>query len=172
MSSRRSQQRQDNVHLSQLQGQEDRQGETAEILRALSEVQDLPINPQDDPIMGQLISTLTSTANLSEEQVRSNEWFREIIWLLYSSLRPTPEGMHGAWRGYAKGDASEALAPLSPQERVQGEAAVGMSKLALSRSEDAKVVEEATRTVKQSIVSDDEGGGSSGGVLSRLTGGN
>jgi hypothetical protein len=88
------QQRRDQYHSGNLQGAGQQQGEAAQVLQALSDVEDLPIQPQDDPVMGQLISKLTSTANLSEEQVRSNEWVREYILILYLCQFPTKDGCH------------------------------------------------------------------------------
>jgi len=48
------------------------------------------------------------------------------------------------------------------------EAFVSNSKLALSRSEDFKAVEEATRNVSESVVRDGSGNESSGGILGKL----
>lgn len=163
-------QRRQPYHQQNLQGQ-DQKGETAEILQALSETEDLPIQPQDDEVMGQLVSKLTSTANLSSEQVRSNEWVREYILILYLSKFPTPEGCHSAWRGWSHGTASEAREPMQPEERMKWETLVSTSKLALSRSEGAKVIEEGTRNVSESIVNEEgDDGSSSGGILGKLRG--
>lgn len=146
----------------------DRDGNAAEILRILSEIEDLPVDPTNDPIMGQLVSRLTSTANLSSEQVESNEWVREYIMLLYLCGKPRKSGMHGAWRGWAHGDVSEAHEPLGPNERMMLESFVTSSKLALTRSEDFKAVEESTRTISESVVHDDSKEGSGGGILGRF----
>lgn len=145
--------------------------DAAEILTTLSEIDDLPIAPEDDPVMGQLVSKLTSTANLSPEEVRSNEWVREYILILYLCRFPTPDGCHGSWRGWAHGDADQDREPLQPEKRAELETFVTTSKLALTRSEDAKVIEEGARDVQESIVNDkgrDAGGG--GGLLGRLPG--
>jgi len=70
--------------------QQDEGGEAAEILHTLSNIDDLPIDPKDDPVMGQLVSKLTSTANLSKEDVRSNKWVESTFWSCTSvSTRPT-----------------------------------------------------------------------------------
>jgi len=144
-------------------------GESAQILHQLSKVSDLPIDPEDDEVMGQMISRLTSTANLTEEQVISNEWVREYIFILYICKFPSPDGMHSSWRGWAHGDDGEARHPMQPETRMEWESFVTSSKLALSRSEDAKVIEEGSRDVSESIVSDGESGGdSSGGILGML----
>lgn len=143
--------------------------ETAQILNTLSEIDDLPIDPEEDEIMGQLISKLTSTANLSEEKVRSNEWVRQYILILYECLSPTEDGCHGAWRGYAHGDSAAALDPLNPADRMKFETLVSNSSdLALSRSEGAKVIEEGTRDVQESILNDQNESSGGNGLLGRL----
>lgn len=148
--------------------QQDEGGEAAEILRTLSEIDDLPIDPQDDPVMGQLVSKLTSTANLSPEEVRSNQWVREYLLVLYLCQYPTDEGLSGSWRGWAHGDRDAARDALDPEKRMMLEAFVTNSKLALSRSENFKAVEESTRNVSESVVKDGSGGNGSGGILGRL----
>lgn len=164
-------QRRHDHHNANLHGGQPQRGETAEILRALSQIDDLPINPEEDAVMGQLISRLTSTANLNPEQVRSNEWVREYILILYLSKYPSHEGMHGSWRGWSHGDSDAEIEPLDAETRMELETLVTMSKLALSRSEDAKVIEEGTRDVKQSIVNEDGNeAGSGGGILGRIRG--
>jgi len=80
--------RRDQYHHSNL-GQQDGPGATAEILRELSEVNDLPIDPENDDIMGQVVSKLASTANLTPEEVRSYSWYPEIILVLYMSMKPS-----------------------------------------------------------------------------------
>jgi len=163
----REQQRRDQYHSMNLQGQQ-REGEAAQVLHALSDIDDLPMDPQDDEVMGQLISKLTSTANLSEEQVRSNEWVREYILILYISQFPTQDGLHSEWRGFAHNDESKELDPLDPEKRLMLENLVTTSKLALSRSEEAKVIEEGTRNVSESVLSEEKGSSSSGGILGKI----
>lgn len=159
-------QRRHAYHQSGLSQQPDK-AETVEILRTLSEVEDLPINPESDPVMGQLVSKLSSTANLTPEQVRSNEWIREYLLVLYLCQFPTEKGMTGSWRGWAHGSAKAERDPLDPQKRMMLEAFVSTSKLALSRSEDFKAVEEATRHVSESVVHDGAEK-SKGGLIGRL----
>lgn len=160
--------RRDQFHSGNLQGSQQRQGEAAQVLSALSEIDDLPMDPQDDPVMGQLVSKLTSTANLSEEQVRSNEWIREYILILYLCQFPTEDGCHSEWRGWAHGDESEERDPLDPKQRAMLETLVSTSKLALSRSEDAKVIEEGTRNVSESVLTEDGNDSGGGGILGRI----
>lgn len=143
-------------------------GEAAEILSALSHVEDLPIDPQNDSVMGQLVSRLTSTANLSAEQVRSNEWVREYLMVLYLCRFPREDGLHDTWRGIAHGDVDEERDPLDPQKRLEIEAFVSMSKLALSRSEDFTAPREAVRNVNESIVNEEGGNSDGDGLLGRI----
>lgn len=162
------QQRRDQYHSGNLQGQGQQPGESAQVLHALSDIDDLPMQPQDDPVMGQLVSKLTSTANLTSEEVRSNEWVREYILILYLCQFPTEDGCHSEWRGYAHGDASEEREPLHPKKRAMLETLVTTSKLALSRSEDAKVIEEGTRNVSESVLTEEGGDSGSSGILGKL----
>ena len=165
-------QRRAQYHTGNLQSEGRGASESAQILSALSEIDDLPIQPEDDAVMGQLVSKLTSTANLTEAEVRSNEWVREYILILYLSQYPTPDGCHGSWRAWAHDDPDADLEPMDPSRRMQLETLVTTSKLALSRSEDAKVIEEGTRDVSESIVSDQESDDSGGGIIGKIMGGN
>jgi len=174
---RRQQYHQGNLSM----GQDKQPGEAAEILSALSQVEDLPIDAQSDPVMGQLVSRLTSTANLSAEQVRSNEWVREYIMVLYLCKFPRADGAHGPWRALGHDDLDAEREPLDPEKRLEIEAFISMSKLALSRSEGFRAVEESTRNVSESIVNEEstrnvsesivneqEQGGSGGGILGKM----
>lgn len=163
-------QRRASYHQGNLQGEGGQPGEAAEILSALSKVDDLPLDAEDDPVMGQLVSRLTSTANLTAEQVRSNEWIREILMVLYLCRFPREDGAHSSWRALGHGDAQEAREPLDPEKRMMLEAFVSNSKLALSRSEDFTGPREAVRNVNESIVNeqDSNNGGGGGGILGRL----
>jgi hypothetical protein len=146
---------------------EDKSSNTAEILRYLSEIDDLPIET-DDPIMGQLVSKVTSTANLTPEEVRSNEWVREYLLVLYLCKHPTKEGCHSSDRAWAHDDIDAYVKPMDADRRMQIETFVTSSKLALSGSEDMSKVKESVRTVKESIVTNDSDSSSSGGLLGRL----
>lgn len=164
-------QRRASYHQSNLAGAEGGQpGEAAEILTALSQVEDLPLDATDDEVMGQLVSRLTSTANLTAEQVRQNEWVREYIMILYLCKFPRPDGAHSTWRAIGHDDADAAREPLEPDKRMMLETFVSNSKLALSRSEDFTGPKEAVRNVSESIVNEDGDGGDSGGggILGRL----
>jgi hypothetical protein len=158
------------LHAQNLQAppQEDHTGETAEILRYLSEIDDLPVS-EDDPVMGQLVSKLTSTANLTEEQVRSNEWVFEYILVLYLCKHPSKDGMHTHDRAWSHDDADAYRDPIDPADRMAIEAFVGNAKMALTRSKDMEVVKESTRTVNESIVNNDsQSRGKSGGILGKV----
>lgn len=161
-----SRQRRHELHTQNLRAGE--QDDTAaEVLRYLSEIDDLPID-RGDPVMGQLISKLSSTANLSAEQITSNEWVREYLLLLYLAQYPRKDGVHGAWRAWSHDDREADLEPLSPEKRMQVETFVTTSKLALTRSEDFKAVEESTRNVSESVVHNEDEAEKSGGILGRL----
>lgn len=151
-------------HQDNLSQQSDK---AAEVLRYISEIDDLPIEA-DDPVMGQLVSKLTSTANLTAEQVRSNEWVREYLLILYLARRPRKEGVHSGWRAWSHDDHTEDIEPLDPEERLQIETSVSMTKLALTRSEDMEGVKESTRNRSESYVHEDGDGGGKGGILGKI----
>jgi len=161
-------QRRHDLHSQNLRDPGDERGETSEILRELSKIEDLPMDPEDDPVMGQLISKLSSTANLSPEEVRSNEWVREYILVLWLSKQPKTDGCHGSWRGWAHGSHDEAIPPIDPETRLQTETLVTSSKLALSRSQDFTGPREVMRSIKESIAHDGDTQQESGGLLGRL----
>jgi len=162
-------QRRAQYHSGNLQGHAEQDGETTQVLNTLSEIDDLPMDPEDDPVLGQFISKLTSTTNLTEEQVTSNEWVREYLLILHQCQYPTEDGCHGSWRGWAHGDRDAAIPPMKPKKGLIHETITTSSKLALYRSEDGKVIEEGTRDVKESYVNDSNGSGDSGGgILDRI----
>lgn len=144
------------------QREDDNQGE---ILRQLSEIDDLPID-RDDPIMGQLISKLTSTTKLTQEQIQSNEWIRQYLVVLYICKHPPEDGVHRGTAVWAKDDVSAWVEPMDPERRMELEAFVATSNLALNRSEDGFAVTESTRNISESIVNDDGDSGGKG-LLSR-----
>lgn len=163
-------QREHSLHTTNLSENPRQEGndDAGEILRILSDIDDLPISPEDDPVMGQLVSRLTSTANLTPEQVRSNEWVHEIILLLYQCKFPRPGGLDPWFRGYAFGDPSAERDVMDAEERMLLETHTSMSKIALSRSENAKVMEEGSRTINESVVDSRDGDGGSGGLRGRF----
>lgn len=136
-------------------------------LAALSEV-DLP-DEEDADLLETWRSKVNSTANISEDKRRSHEWEKEISLIMELSNKPTKDGLHGSWQGWAHGDSTKAKEPLSPEKRAQMEANLQTSNLALTRSEDGFVTKESLRGIKQSFVGDAESdGGSAGGILGKL----
>ncbi|ELZ24899.1 hypothetical protein C475_11700 [Halosimplex carlsbadense 2-9-1] len=157
------------LHGSNLGGNVGDDQNKAEILSQLSEISDLPIG-EEDPVMGQLVSQLASTANLSEEDVRSKEWVFEYLRLINEAQYPPSYGITGARRAWVYDDASQHKEALVPEDDATLESFTDNAKRALTRSEDAKVIEESTRSVSESVVRDesqDENGGSSG-LLGRM----
>jgi len=163
----REKQRRHSHHQQNLARAGEQTGETVSILQSLSEVDDLPIDPESDPVMGQMVSRLSSTANLTAEQVRSNEWVREYLFVLYLCRFPRDDGLHGTRRAWAHANADEDRQPLKPERRTTIEAFVSSSKLALTRSKDFRGVREAVRSISESLVHDDgdDGGGGLLGIF-------
>lgn len=141
-----------NIASSQLNQQNE--NESGEILRQLSEIDDLPID-REDPIMGQLISKLTSTTKLTSDQIQSNEWIRQYLVLLYLCKHPPEDGVHRETAVWAKGDVSAWVEPMDPERRMELEAFVTSANLALHRSEDGFAVKEGSRNISESVVHDD-----------------
>ena len=153
-------------HQNNLAERED-DGDAAEILRYLADIEDLPMD-EDDTVMRQLVSRLVSTANLSPEHVRSHEWVVEYILVLYLSIYPPEYGMHGHERAIVHDDADADREPMDTKKRMMLEAFVTNAKLASTRSEDFKAVEETTRNVSESVVHEQDGEGSGRGGLAGM----
>ena len=149
------QQRKDNFHQANLQhsGQQARQ---VEVLKELSEINDLPID-DDDPVLRQQVSTVLSTTDLEAKDIERYRWLREIILLLYLSSKPRPEGVYGAWRGMATGDPRDDIDPLQSKERKQIESYLTLVDMASHRSKGAKAMEETLRSISESVVNEDPG---------------
>lgn len=139
-----------------------------EVLEQLSKIDDLPAEVAEDEIVGQFFSRLVSTSNLSEADLRSNEWVREYLCILWLCRHPSKEGTHGTDRAWVHDDIDAYAEPVTADKRMRVETAMLSARNAASRSEDAKVIEESTRTVNQSIVSDERSGSGSGGILGKL----
>lgn len=129
--------------------------DAAEILRYLAEIDDLPIDPESDPMLGQLVNKVTSTANFSPEEVKSEQWVMEYLLILYLSKYPTSRGMHTHERAIAHDDMSAYRKPIDAEKRAEIEAFLSSGRKALSRSEDFKAVEESVRTVSESVLRDE-----------------
>jgi hypothetical protein len=63
---------------------------------------------------------------------------------------------------------NEEREPLDPKKRMELETLVTTSKLALSRSEDAKVIEEGTRNVSESVLTEEGNSSGGGGLLAKV----
>lgn len=139
-----------------------------EVLEQLSKIDDLPEEVQEDEIVGQFFSRLVSTSNLSQADLRSNEWVREYLCILWLCRHPPKDGMYGTDRAWVHDDINEYVEPVTAEKRMKVEASMLSARNAATRSEDAKVIEESTRTVNQSIVSDERSNSGSGGILGKL----
>ena len=160
------QQRKDSMRQTALNAaQSDDKG--AEVLRQLSEIDDLPSFRGDT--LDQFVSRIVSTSNLSAEDIKSDEWVREYIMLLYKSQFPPEEGLSGHARAYALDDKKEKRDPLDGEIKTEMETFKHVSGQALTRSEDMEATKEATRTIAESIARDetpDEEGSS--GLLGKM----
>jgi len=160
-------QRRHSVHQANLSQPQEGNG-AGEILRYIATLDDIPID-EDDELMQGLATKLLSTANLSAEEVTSKEWVLEYLLLLYLSERPRKEGIHGAWRAWSHDDRDADIKPLPPDKRRKIEQNLSLTKLALSRSEDMEAFKEATRSVKESYVrNEDEAQAGGGGLLGKI----
>jgi len=170
----RQKQREHSIHGQNLGagGNEWSEQDKAEVLSQLSEIDDLPYSDDDgDEILSQLTSQIASTTNISEEDVRSKEWVFEIIRELHLQRYPPEYGMRGYFRAYVKDDASAYRQPLDDDEEARVEAFLDNAKRVLTRSEEAKVIEESTRSVSESVLRDKtEESSGSGGLLGRFRG--
>jgi hypothetical protein len=157
---------------SQMQqpGMDDDESGAGEILTKLSEdmEQDLPDELVNDPILGQQVSRVISTANLSETGIASKEWLLEISLILYLCQYPKREGLKGHRRGFAYGTTAEAKSPLSAEKKAAAESFLDTVKTAYTRSEDAMVVQESARSISESVVHNDDDNSGRGGILGRL----
>lgn len=135
-------------------------------LKYVTEYDDLPDLPTE--ALGFLNSKVVSTANLTEEQVESVEWFKELTLLRYRAAHPPRYGLTGLARAFALNDASEYRKPLSETDKIKMEGTGWISELAATRSEDFKGVETTTSDTKESIIN--ETGGDGGGIRGRLGG--
>ena len=153
---------------SAMQGLEPMQaGDPGVILDKLSEA-DLPIDG-DHPVMGQIASRVTSTTNLTEDQAVHHKWMLQYQMLLMMGATPPQKGINGSWRGYAHADSSEERPALNYEDRSEVETFIDVvAPMLLQRSVDAKVMEEATRNIQESVLRKDdaEKGGGLSGMLS------
>lgn len=164
----REKERKHRMHSQNLSGQIEDDQNKAEILSQLSEIDDLPIG-SEDPVLGQLTSAIASTTNLGEDDLRSKEWVYEYLRVVHKAPYPPSYGITGARRAFVYDDMNEYREPLDSEDAATVEAFLDNAKRALTRSEDAKVIEESTRTVNESVVKDDTQSSNGGsGILGRM----
>lgn len=157
------QQRRQQRHTANLQGQQDTNA--PETLKYVSKPEDI-----DSPIeaLEWINSKSTSTANLSEEDVRSKEWVLEYHQLMARMERPPEYGITGHLRAYVYDDVQEYKKPLKSSETLEVEGYTEVGKEASTRSKEGWGVETSTRDTKESIVRDDEQSSGGGGILGRF----
>lgn len=157
------QQRRDQYHQGNLQGARDTNA--PETLKYVSKPEDI-----DSPLesLEWINSKSTSTANLSEEDVRSKEWVLEYHQLMSRMERPPEYGVTGHLRAYVYDDVDEYKKPLKSTEALEVEGYTEVGKESSTRSKDGWGVETSTRDTTESIVRDDDSKNSSGGILGRF----
>jgi len=160
-------QRRQAYHQNNLSGADG--GEGIQLLNQLAQNRDLPIQPDDDDIIGQFASEATAESNLSEAEIESIKWEREIQVLLWLCKQPTEDGLTGTRRGWAHGDMEEEIDGLTPKERGMVESFLTSHKEILALSKEGFGVKESGRSISQSIVDEgDEAGNSGGGLMDKL----
>jgi len=113
-------------------------------------------------------SKSTSTANLSEEDVKSKNWRLEYHQLFAIMGKPPEYGIKGHLRAYVYDDVNEYELPLDQDEQLEVECYTEIGKESSTRSKDGWGVETSTRDTKESIVRDEEQQGGGGGLLGRF----
>lgn len=154
-----------NANLSQ-QGIDER--EAAQVLKELAEDKDLPFQPEDDEILGQMTAQASTEAKLTQEERRSIEWEREIALVMWLSEQPDEDGCYGSWKGWMHGDEDMADEPLSPTQRKVAESLMTSHKEILSRTDDGFAIKESVRNVSESYVNEPNTKSSGGGILGRI----
>lgn len=112
-------------------------------------------------------SKTASTANLSEEDVKSKSWVIEYHQLIGKCAHPPEYGLTGPLRAWAYDDYTEWRTPLDARDDLKLEGFSETAKEAKTRSKDGWGVETATRDTKESIVRGNESE-SGGGLLGRF----
>jgi hypothetical protein len=165
MEEMRQRQQQANRHDQNLARHTDEDTKAPETLKYISEPEDSVDSPADS--LSWINSKSASTANLSNEDVRSKDWVLEYHQLLSRMEHPPQYGLTGHLRAWAYDDRAEYRKPLSSSDLLETEGYTEIGKEATTRSKDGWGVETSTRDTKESIVRNDEDGGS-GGILGRL----
>jgi len=159
-----AEQREHNIHQTNLSAANGDGSNAPETLKYISEKEDIdaPLAPLE-----WINSKSTSTANLSEEDVRSKEWVLEIHQMLARMDKPPEYGIKGHLRAFVLGSEEAYEHPMSPDERIETEGYTELGKQAFTRSKGGWGTETATRDTKESIVRGKENGGG-GGLLGRF----
>jgi hypothetical protein len=160
---RYEQQRRDQYHSGNLQGAQDTNA--PETLKYVSKPEDI-----DSPIeaLEWINSKSTSTANYTEEDVRSKEWVLEYHLLMAKMERPPEYGVTGHLRAFVYDDVDEYRKPMKAAETLEAEGFTEVGKESSTRSKDGWGVETSTKDTKESIVRDEEDKNSSGGILGKF----
>lgn len=151
-------------HDNNLSRRTDEDTQAPETLKYISEPEESVDSPTD--ALKWINSKSASTANLTEEDVRSKDWILEYHQLLSRMEHPPEYGLTGHLRAWAYDDTAEYRKPLSSSKLLETEGYTEIGKEATTRSKGGWGVETSTRDTKESIVRNDEESG--GGILARL----
>lgn len=155
------------AHATMQQAMADDDGsEAGEVMRYISEIDDVPM-PEGDTLR-QFFSKVESTSNLSNEDIRSDEWVKEYLLMRWKHQYPPEQGLTGVMRGVAFDDQSEERSPVGQTKKTNAEGAKHIAQHAISRSEDMKAVEESTRTIAETVRHDNDDSGGGGGILGMI----
>lgn len=138
--------------------------EAGEVMRYLSEIDDVPM--PEGATLEQFFSKVESTANLSPEDIHSDEWVKEYLLMRWRHQYPPEQGLTGVMRGVAFDDKMAERHPVGQTKKTNAEGAKHVSQHALTRSEDMKAVEESTRTIAETVRHDNDDSG--GGILGMI----
>lgn len=95
-----------------------------------------------------------STANLTDEDVRSKDWIIEYHQLMSRMRHPPSYGLTGHIRAWAYDDPHEELYPLSGEDLLTTEGFAEIGRESSTRSRGGWATETSTRDTKESIVHD------------------
>jgi hypothetical protein len=157
-------QRQAEWHRQNLSRRSEDEDKAPETLKYISKPEDSVESPTD--ALEWINSKSASTANLSEEDVRSKDWVLEYHQLLSRMEHPPEYGLKGHVRAWAYDDVEEYRQPLSSSKLLETEGYTEIGKEATTRSKEGWGVETSTRDTKESIVRGDED--DSGGLLGKI----
>lgn len=146
------------VHSSAL-ARKNQERDAPETLKYVSEPEDI-----DSPAeaLAWINSKSASTTNLSNEDVRSEEWVIQYFQLLARMNKPPHYGISGHRRAWAHGDLAAFERPLEPDDKLEFEGFAELGNLTTKKSEDGWGVETSTRDTTESIMRKDDGESKSG----------